>query len=56
MELYIFTDAHDVWFDLKEQFHKINGSIIIALHRDVGRLSQDNSIFLNTIANQAAVR
>lgn len=36
------TDASVVWTDLKEQFDKIDGSRIFALHRDIGRISQGN--------------
>lgn len=39
------TDASVVWTDLKEQFDKVNGSRIFALHRDIGHLTQgSNSI------------
>lgn len=38
------SDASAVWTDLKEQFDKINGSQIFSLHREIGRLTQGNSI------------
>ncbi|XP_073055412.1 uncharacterized protein [Primulina eburnea] len=37
------TNASVVWTDLKEQFDKVNGSRIFALHRDIGRLVQGQS-------------
>ncbi|XP_075494865.1 uncharacterized protein LOC142532452 [Primulina tabacum] len=41
------TEAYVVWSDLKEQFDKVNGSRIFALHREIGRLTQgDSTIFV----------
>ncbi|XP_073295112.1 uncharacterized protein [Primulina huaijiensis] len=37
------TDASVVWTDLMEQFDKVNGSRIFALHRDIGQLVQGQS-------------
>ncbi|XP_075486480.1 uncharacterized protein LOC142526095 [Primulina tabacum] len=34
------VDASTVWTDLKDQYDKINGSRIFALHREIGRLTQ----------------
>ncbi|XP_073042442.1 uncharacterized protein [Primulina eburnea] len=36
------TDASAVWNDLKEQFDKVNGSRIFAIHREIGGLRQGN--------------
>ncbi|XP_073039069.1 uncharacterized protein [Primulina eburnea] len=33
-------DAFAVWNDLKDQYNKVNGSRIFALHREIGRLTQ----------------
>ncbi|XP_073271469.1 uncharacterized protein [Primulina huaijiensis] len=41
------TEASFVWTDLKDQFDKVNGSRIFALHRDIGRLVQDYCFRLN---------
>lgn len=37
------TDAAVVWSDLSEQFNKVNGSRIFALHREIGSHVQGNS-------------
>ncbi|XP_073024180.1 uncharacterized protein [Primulina eburnea] len=37
-------DASVVWSDLKDQYDKVNGSRIFALHREIGRLTQANNI------------
>ncbi|XP_075480626.1 uncharacterized protein LOC142521286 [Primulina tabacum] len=37
------SDASTVWSDLKDQFDKINGSMIFSLHRELGRLTQGNN-------------
>ncbi|XP_073278740.1 uncharacterized protein [Primulina huaijiensis] len=37
------TEASVVWSDLKEQFDKVNGSRIFALHREIGRFTQGES-------------
>lgn len=39
-EIVYSTDAITVWNDLKERFDTINGSRILSIHRDIGRLVQ----------------
>ncbi|XP_073305868.1 uncharacterized protein [Primulina huaijiensis] len=36
-------DAFAVWNDLKDQYNKVNGSRIFALHREIGRLTQGSN-------------
>lgn len=37
------TDISQVWQDLKEQFHKVNGTRIFGLHREIVNLTQGTS-------------
>lgn len=37
------TDAAKVWEDLKERFDKVKGSMIFMIHREIGKLVQDNT-------------
>ncbi|XP_073019487.1 uncharacterized protein [Primulina eburnea] len=45
------TNASVVWTDLKEQFNKVNGSRIFALHRDIGRLVQGQNTISHIFAS-----